>query len=471
MSKLCFLLTAVCATLALGASSASAAPSRSIAPSSATVRVATFQLERPRPVAAVVRTGRHRVSVGSRKLRRAVRRGTLRVRVPRGARARRARLLVRMSARRIKPRKNDTTTDTGTTDGTDSTSGTTDSTSGTTDTTVPVPAPTGTASVLGCGWGTFKVGSWPTDCWRPYSDSSPFNQRVPAGAKLVPNSSAIVSRLMGFGEVQHLNAGGSQDYEHPTYYSQPTDPLFTLHCSESWGTCEIEGMQIRIPDAARAASGRDGHMTIVDQATGWEYDLFRVTSKPAGGGVLTTTWGGRTRIDGDGLDSNATAAMFGNLAGIIRAQELIAGRIDHALFMVVECDSGQHVWPAGKAGRSCERLGLPTTDAPAMGQRFVLDMSEAEIDALNVPAWRKTIFKAMANYGLYVGDTGTGSWGIQFESGATYESFGIENPLKAFGRANNLPTYDGGYVFNVRDGIDWQSKLRVVDPCVAQGTC
>ncbi|WP_223201962.1 hypothetical protein, partial [Streptococcus pneumoniae] len=34
---------------------------------------------------------------------------------------------------------------------------------------------------------------------------------------------------------------------------------------------------------------------------------------------------------GDGLGSNATAAHFALSAGIIRAQELVAGRIEHGL--------------------------------------------------------------------------------------------------------------------------------------------
>ena len=54
-------------------------------------------------------------------------------------------------------------------------------------------------------------------------------------------------------------------------------------------------------------------------------------------GELVTAWGGRTRIDGDGLGSAAVAANFGTLAGLVRPEELEAGRIEHALFMTVPC--------------------------------------------------------------------------------------------------------------------------------------
>ena len=316
---------------------------------------------------------------------------------------------------------------------------------------------------------TFGVGAWPSACWRPYSAASPFNRPVGERPRVHADSAAVVSRVLSFGKAMNLEAGHADtagDWYHPTYYSRPSDPLYTLHCTQRWGRCAIEGIEVRIPAQARAAGGGDGHMTIVDQSSGWEYDLWRVQTKPSGGGRLAFAWGGRTRIDGDGLGSDATAARFGNLAGAIRAQELTAGRIDHALFMVVRCDSGGHVYPAMKSGRACaDRAG-----APPMGARFQLDMSTLQINALPVPVWKKTILHAMADYGMYVGDTGGSGWGLQFESGSTYTSFGIEDPLVAFGRAHGVPNYHGRQVFNIHDGVDW-AALRMLDPCTARAAC
>ena len=111
----------------------------------------------------------------------------------------------------------------------------------------------------------------------------PFNRPISAAPPVHANSAAIVARVLAFGAASNLVAGTADttsDWQHPTYYPQASDPLFTLHCTQPWGTCPIEGMQIRVPDAARPAGGSDAHMTIVDQATGWEYDLWSVTSKP-----------------------------------------------------------------------------------------------------------------------------------------------------------------------------------------------
>jgi hypothetical protein len=318
--------------------------------------------------------------------------------------------------------------------------------------------------------GPFMVGNWPGSCWRPYAPTSPFNRAISSAPVVRADSAAIVARVLAFGPATNLvagTAGTTSDWQHPTYYPQASDPLFTLHCTQAWGVCAIEGMQVRVPDAARPAGGGDKHMTIVDQAGGWEYDLWSVSSKPAGGGKLSFGWGGRTRIDGDGLGSDATAARFGNMAGSIRAQEMQAGHIDHALFMVVNCDSGAYVYPAKKAGRVC----ADRTSAPPMGSRFQLNMSASEIAALAVPAWKKTILTAMAEYGMYFGDTGGGGFGLQFESGSTYTSFGQPDAMVTFAAQNGVPLYQGKYVFDLKTGVDYASRLRVLDPCSAQGTC
>jgi hypothetical protein len=322
--------------------------------------------------------------------------------------------------------------------------------------------------------GEFRAGNWPSACWRPYSSESPFNRVISSSPRVMSNSSDIVRRLVDMGPPGNLVAGEAEtnsDYWHPTYWAQPSDPLYTLHCTEDWGTCDIEGMQVRIPDGSRPAAGDDHHLTVVDQASGWEFDLWGVPTTPRGGGRLSFAWGGRTRIDGDGLLSAGTAAGFGNLGGIIRAQELAAGRIDHALFMVVNCDSGEYVYPSYKSARPCSRIGESNTNAPPLGARFQLDMSAAEIDSMSVPTWKKTILHAMAKYGMYVGDTGGGSWGIQMESGSTYTSFGVEDQFVTYAKQAGVPEYDGRWIFSLKDGVDWSRKLRVLDPCTSRGAC
>jgi hypothetical protein len=40
----------------------------------------------------------------------------------------------------------------------------------------------------------------------------------------------------------------------------------------------------------------------------------------------------------------------------------------------------------------------------------------------------------------------------------------VTDPLVTFAKANNLPTYNGSYVFNMTTGVDWTRYLQVLTP-------
>jgi hypothetical protein len=327
----------------------------------------------------------------------------------------------------------------------------------------------------GRGWEGFGGGSLPGAGWRPYASTSPFNTST-EGAVVDPDSQRLVEKALSWGSPGKLSAGNAEtanDWGHPTFFAQPGDPVFTLHATEDEnGT---NGLKIPIPSYARPAGGGDQHMTVVTP-DGWEYDFWRAQPLDTSTHTLTFAIGGRTRIDGDGTGSGATAADFGNLAGIIRAPELAAGHINHALFIVLECAGtgtsfgygekttsygSSYVYPAMHGGSAC---GSGGADAPPLGARFMLQMSDAKIQALTVPAWKKTILTALAHYGGYVGDTGGPGFAFEFESSATYTALGLPDPLVAFAAANNLPKWEGEYVFHMGEGVEWAKYLRVLAP-------
>jgi hypothetical protein len=348
----------------------------------------------------------------------------------------------------------------------------------------PAPPPTPPQHLPCPSFGAFRAGNWPGGCWRPYADGSPFNQPLPHSPRVSADSGAIVSRLLGWNQFASAwigTADTSDDYWHPTYYPKDSDPEYRIHCVV-YSCRDIEGQAIRIPASARPAGGSDGHMTVVDQSNHWEYDFWEVKTSPlpADGGTIVVGAGGRTRIgtsNANGLGSNANAAQWGLLAGVIRAQEMEAGQINHALTFVARCDNHSYVYPARGVGRPCSAVGESNADAPPMGTRFQLNMSPGEIDALPVPAWKKTILRAMARYGLYLADTGGGF--LSFESGSTYTSFGDQDEMEVFARAHmgegGITTSAGPdgrteYTLDLKSGVPWD-RLRVIDPCVTKRSC
>jgi hypothetical protein len=351
-------------------------------------------------------------------------------------------------------------------------------------------------------WGTFGVGNWPAACWRPYSETSFLNTPIADNAAVVSDSSARVADLLSgavLGDPQDAYAYGWGQYpsslvasyqpdpsqpdgnvdpltdqgSHPTFWSSASDPVYTVSCSERWGPngsteCPISDataqQPIHVPAGAIPAGyfqssswDHDAHMTVVDQANNIEYDMWGVQSiTPGSPGRIVISWGGYAPVTGPsatgvGATANATAGHFALLAGIIRAQELQTGEINHALFMTVPCvasdpaiDGGADpvppVAPFGHADHICNQgptIGNPTDaakmaaaypDSVPMGAHLRLNMSIGQIENLpqaEYPTWEKAILTALATYGGYVADTSDqiGQWGFQVEGATTYTSF------------------------------------------------
>ncbi len=333
---------------------------------------------------------------------------------------------------------------------------------------------TGKGLEIGQGWEGFGGGILPGAAWRPYAASSPFNQST-QGATVDQNSASYVKGALALGLPETLIGGTAEtaeDWGHPVFYAQPGDPTEVLEATEPWGPNPINGVSIKVPEAAQPAAGGDGHMSIVEP-DGWEYDFWRAKS-PAKG-VLKFAWGGRLRIDGNGLEGGATAAAFGNLAGMIRAPELAAGKINHALFIVLRCSGSgltasdhirtmsgaSYVYPATHASDGCP---ASEPDVPPLGSHLMLAMSDAQIAALPVPEWKKTILTALAHYGGYVGDTGGPGFAFMFESSTTYTALGLPDPLVTLAKLLGLPSWHGEYGFEMASGVEWAKYLRVLAP-------
>jgi cell division septation protein DedD len=298
---------------------------------------------------------------------------------------------------------------------------------------------------------------------RPYGDDSPFNTPIPADVEVLPNSATIVANsYLGTTPLpMRVSSSPDVDWSHPIYYAADTDPTYTVQC----GSGGITGAVIQIPYGARPTRSSDGHMAIV-QPDGWEYDLWQA-GVPANG-VVTCSIGYRQRYDGLGavtpmlqwLDPSVgggTAANFGLAAGLIRASELQAGVIPHALFAVIRNGAEGSVYPATKG----DATGNP--DGPVMGQRFRLNLTDEQIDSSCAPGWEQTIATAMAHYGLYFGDTGGDGFGVMLESSLSDTAIGEPDPWAGVATMYGIPWYPTwGYVFRWSGCIDYGAAMQAI---------
>lgn len=312
---------------------------------------------------------------------------------------------------------------------------------------------------------------------RPYSAASPFNQPVGDHPVVSALSDQIVANsYLANGQPGPLtNESGAHDYSHPVYVAGPADPVLTIRASGG-----VDGMRIAVPAYAQPAAGDDGHLTVIEP-DGWEYDLWQAA---VSGDALRASIAYRQRADGPGIVTAAmraadptlgggTAAYFGAQAGIIRASELLAGDIPHALFLIINAgaadtsfgfgtssvDGGTSVFPAAKGGSATSGVRAP------MGARFWLDMTDAEIAATGAPAWEQTIARAAHQYGAYFGDTGGGGFKFMLESAVPYLAAGLPNPMAAVAqRAGIVKDAEWGYGFRFSGKIPWGARLRVIAP-------
>lgn len=350
----------------------------------------------------------------------------------------------------------------------------------------PTPSPTPSGN---CTNGSFSAPNhYPDSCYQPWATNSvwntPFTSYTPAPT--VTSSSATWTNyyvsggyfpiVTNFG-LKATNGSGtgaysSNDYGHPIYFGQSTDSTYTVVCTQSYASAACPTGSYHIPSYALPAHGyandgpgstdyADHHMAVVDQTTNQEVDCWRVQSRT--GGVLTADSCSNELVTGDGLNGQETRSGYRLWAGNIRQQELVANYIPHALFMVVPCtNAGPSVFPAVYLTGS-DTL-CPSSQGAPYGSFMKLNMTDAQIAALGVPAYKAAIYTALAHYGAYVADANNfASFGIQVESDQMYVSAGYTNancptngaactPATAYMHTLGDPNYNGsGYNIQLND--------------------
>lgn len=332
---------------------------------------------------------------------------------------------------------------------------------------------------------------WPAS-FTPYATSSVWNTMLPAQPTLYQNSDNIIALYQtGITPGIHTQECCSgYDVSHPIYFASTSDPVVTAHCNQYCGNFNngsSSDYTLHIPARARPASGDDHHMAVV-QPDGTEDDFWEVTypsSNWSTGQTLTAGGGAHCGnfYTGPGLIAGgATAGGNCLAAGLVRAAELQAGAINHALFLVAgggTCNS--FVFPASNSDG-----GNTNANCAPMGSHLWLDIPDATIQAMGITSWEKAIMIAMHDHGGYVMDNGApnGLFNPMMEDNAQFVAMGtspIPTDTWAAGAGwygvtinpSGSPwTASTRYIANPSwGGINWQAHLHIVAPCYAQKTC
>jgi hypothetical protein len=276
-------------------------------------------------------------------------------------------------------------------------------------------------------------------CARPYADASPWNVPIGRNPNYDPRSRTYVSN---FGE--KLTSDPTQ-YTYPVYEVGADASRETVKLSGLFSNVTRNGVALQrqtdatirlpIPSGARASSGSDSSIVIVDRATGDEWGIWQLKRdgrdwSGTNGYHYSIHWSG---VPPTGFGSRGAGVPY--LAGLVRPCEIKRGRIEHALAFAYDFPTPEVVYPATKS----DGKGKPGEDVPE-GARVQLDpsLSAREIRRLGCIRACLTIARALQRYGMYVIDN-SGRPKIMLEDEGTARWNGIVSeetvepiPMSAF---------------------------------------
>lgn len=247
---------------------------------------------------------------------------------------------------------------------------------------------------------------------RLYSDDSFWNTPIAAGSPIATNSTAMVQKaLAAYGS--KANFSNSDKWGIALTYANAASKNHPIGCT-LWD-CD-KAVSGRIPSSALPSLGSDQHLAVIDRSNGTELDMYKTVHDTAAG---TWTAGSRYTTSAAGWGAmcalgsrcnGANAAGFALMGGVIRPEEIAQGRIDHALvFTTPFTRAGVIACPATHTdGKFADPDAIPE------GARIQLDPT-FDVEAQAWPAWKKTVARALQQYGAYLGDTG-GSLSIRGEA-------------------------------------------------------
>ncbi len=250
--------------------------------------------------------------------------------------------------------------------------------------------------------------------WRPFSDDSPWNQRLEHNAPLDPNSKALIKDFASRGAL-YVNMA---DWSIPVYFvDSETTPLHAVEDIRKgvYGKGFEFPRLIPIPDGAIASPplNGDNHLCIIDKEKGLEWGMWWARQDESGNWL--TGLGAVADLNGTGVappwneskrefDSHrARAGGFPLIAGLMRVEEIEAGHIDHALVFAYDYCRTEFFIPPASTAQATTPAARNNKEGIPMGGRIRLDPNW-DVEGSDLSRSGKIIARALQEYGAFCGD-------------------------------------------------------------------
>jgi hypothetical protein len=248
-----------------------------------------------------------------------------------------------------------------------------------------------------------------------------WNQDI-SKAPVAANSAATIAYVNSHGgNLLHPDFGSPRAYGFPYAIVGTGQPKLPIHYT-AYGD-ESDPGPFPVPASAPVEGGKgsdgDRHVLTVDRSSCTLYELYRAFPTHSGGAHWNADSGTRWDLRSTALrpDSwtSADAAGLPIFPGLVRYDEVAAGRLEHAIRVTFDSTRNAWVHPASHcAGDTSD------ASAPAMGTRLRL---KAGYGLGGFSGGARVIVEALKHYGMIVADNGS-NW---YFSGSSDRRWDDEN--------------------------------------------
>lgn len=237
----------------------------------------------------------------------------------------------------------------------------------------------------------------------PFDEMSPWNVPLSTSATYEAATDTKTAAFLA-GPAGQVNRG---TYSIPVYLATMSDPLATITNTANGTTYSY-----RIPTTAVAASGLDGHCTIVQPDGVTIVEIFKFV-RVSNTQVETSHPVETTLITGKGVDKGTLASNTSSIAGLIRTWEVaavLAGTLayfQHAVQMMTDETVLGPPGPNGTAGSfiypANARDSFTYSGVVPMGTRLAIAPS-VDLTTLGLTTLGLAFGKTLQNYGCFIID-------------------------------------------------------------------
>jgi hypothetical protein len=260
---------------------------------------------------------------------------------------------------------------------------------------------------------------------RMFPADNPWNQRVDTFPRHT-DSAAIIARIQADGgDFLHADFGENPDYGIPFVVAPAGQPLVSVRYTD-YGD-ESDPGPFPIPENPPIEAGSDRHLLVLDQARCHLHE-FGVVGRDSQGWFAA---GGATfDLNSNALRpagwTSADAAGLPILPGLVRCDEVEAGRIGHAIRVTFARTRRAYIAPATHFASS-----RTDPDLPPMGLRLRL---RGDFDLSGYTGQARVILQAFRDYGMLVADNGS-NWFFQGAPGSCWDDGDLDQLKRVPGTA------------------------------------